>query len=56
MECVTVLLLFYDSIFWPQDMWDLSFQLGIEPSHPALEDAVSTNGPPGESQDYRILE
>ena len=55
-EFVTVLLLFYDLTFWPQGMWDLSFQLRIEPSHPTLEDAVSTNGPPGKSQDYRILE
>ena len=55
-EFVTVLLLLYDLVFWPQGMWDFSFQLGIEPSHPALEDAASTSGPPGKSQDYRILE
>ena len=26
-ECVTVLLLFYVSVFWPRGMWNLSFRI-----------------------------
>ena len=48
-EFVTILLLFYVLVFWPQGMWDLSSRPGIEPASPALEGEVLTTGPPGES-------
>ena len=35
--------------FWPQGMWDLSPGSGIKLPAPALEDEVSTTGPPGKS-------
>ena len=47
-EFVTILLLFYVLVFWPQGMWDLPGP-GIEPTPPALEGEVLTTGPPGKS-------
>ena len=50
-EFVTILLLFYILAFWPQSMWDLSSQPGIEPTPPALEGGILTTGLPGKSQE-----
>jgi len=35
--------------FWPQCMWDLGSQPGIEPTSPVVEGEVLTTGPPGKS-------
>ena len=56
-EFVTVLFLFYllwvffvcFFFFWPQSMWDLPSQAGVEPTPPALEGKVLTTGWPGKS-------
>ena len=48
-EFVTVLLLFYVLVFWPQGMWLLGPRPGIEPAPPALEGEVLTTGPPEKS-------
>ena len=48
-EFVTILLLFYVLVFWPQGMWNLSSPPGIKPAPPALEGEVLTTGPPGKS-------
>ena len=36
-------------VFWPQSLWNLSSQPGIEPVLPALEGKVLTAGPPAKS-------
>ena len=46
---VTILLLLYILVFWPQGMWDLSPPPRIAPPSPALEGEVFTTGPPGKS-------
>ena len=48
-EFITILLLFYVLIFWPQACGILAPQPGIKPSSPALEGKVITTGPPGKS-------
>ena len=50
-EFVTILLLFYVLVFWPQGMWDLGSQLAVKLAPPALEGKVLTTGPPEESPD-----
>ena len=35
-EFVIILLLFYDLVFWPKGVWDLSSQPGVIPTPPAL--------------------
>ena len=47
-EFVTVLFLFYVLIFWPQGMCNF-ISPGTEPTPPALEGEVLTNGLPGKS-------
>ena len=47
-EFVTILLLFYVSVFWSWGMWDPWPR--IEPSCPALDGEVLTTGPPRKSQ------
>ena len=47
-EFVTVLFLFYVLIFWPQGMCNFSSP-GTQPTPPALEGEVLTNGLPGKS-------
>ena len=56
-EFVTVLLLFYVLVFWPQGTWDLSSttKIIIQSAHPALEGEVLTTGPPGKFQAISIL-
>ena len=51
-EFVTILLLFYVSVFWPWGMWDLSSPRRDRTCMPALEDKVLTTGPPGKSQHH----
>ena len=55
---VTILLLAYLLLFWPQGMLDLSSQPGSKPAHtphptpspyPAMEGEVLITGPPGKS-------
>ena len=46
-EFVTILLLFYFLIFWPEGRWDLTFPSGSKPLPSALEGKVLTTGPPG---------
>ena len=46
---VTILLLFYVLVFWPEGIWDLSFLTRIKPSSPALEGEVLTTGWPGKA-------
>ena len=47
-EFVTILLLFYFLVLWPQGVWDLrDHRPGIEPTPPALEGEVLTTVPPG---------
>ena len=48
-EFVTILLLFYVLVFWPQGMWDLCSRLAVKLAPPALEGEVLTTGPPEES-------
>ena len=50
-EFVTILLLlfFYILAFWSWGIWDLSSRLGIKLPAPALEEEVSSTGPPGKS-------
>ena len=44
---------FYSVLFlWPQGMWDLSSQPGIEPTPPALEGEVLAIGLPGKSLEF----
>ena len=47
-EFVTILLLFYVLVYWPQGMWDLSSSTR-DRTLPALEGEVLTTGPPGKS-------
>ena len=46
-EFVTILLLFYVSVFWPQSVWDLSPL--IKPAPLASKDKVLTIGSPVKS-------
>ena len=49
-EFVTILLLSYLLLFWPQGMWDLSSPPGIKTCPPhALEGEILTTGPPEKS-------
>ena len=48
-EFVTMLLLFYVLVFWPEACGILAPQPGTEPAPPALEGEVLTTGPPGTS-------
>ena len=50
-EFVTILLLYYFSVFWPRGIWDLTAP-GPESESvlPALEAGVSTTGPPEDPQ------
>ena len=47
-EFVTVFLLLYVLVFWPQGMWDLSSP-GSKPTLPVLEGEALTTGPPRKS-------
>ena len=49
-EFVTILLLFYVSVFWPQSVWDLSSL--IKPAPLALKDKVLTIGSPVKSPSH----
>ena len=40
-EFVTILLLFYVSVFWPQGIWDLSSQTRDQTYAPCIESAES---------------
>ena len=40
-EFVTTLFLFSVLVFWPQGMWNLSFQTRTELTHPALEGSLN---------------
>ena len=44
---ITILLLFYVVVFWPQSMQLLAPGPEIEPAPPALEGRFLTTGPPG---------
>ena len=55
-EFITVLLLFYVLVVWPQGMWDLVPQAGIKPVPPALEGAVLTPGSSGKFQHTSLFE
>ena len=46
-QFVTILLLFYVLVFWPQGMWNHSSPSNLQA--PALEGKVLTTGPPGKS-------
>ena len=48
-EFVPIFLLFYVLVFWPEVCGILAPQPGIEPSPPALESEILTNGSPGKS-------
>ena len=48
-EFVTILPLFYVSVFQWRGMWDFSSWPGIKPTLPALEGQVLTTGPLGKS-------
>ena len=48
-EFVTILLLLYVLIVWPQGMRDLSSLAGIQPTPAALEGKVLATGLPGKS-------
>ena len=48
-ELATTLLLFYVLVFWPQGMWDPSFQTRDQPAPPALKGKVLTTGLPEKS-------
>ena len=54
-EFVTVLLLFYVLVFWPQAHEILVPQPGIQSAPPALEGEVLTTGPPGKFQAITFL-
>ena len=56
-EFITVLILFYVSVFWPQGMWELSSGSGRDQTWtPALEGKVLTTGSPGKFLSIRFLE
>ena len=48
-EFVTISLLRF-RVFWPQGMWDLSPQPGLQSAAPALAGEISTTRLPGKSQ------
>ncbi|CAI9159747.1 unnamed protein product [Rangifer tarandus platyrhynchus] len=48
-EFITILLLFYALVFWPQVCGILAPRPGIELASPMLEGEVLTTGPPGKS-------
>ena len=54
-ELITILLLFYVLVFWPQGMWDLRSPTRDRTPPPALEGKVLTAGPPGKSPLMSIL-
>ena len=49
-ESVTIVLLFYVLVFWPQGMWNLSFMTRDRTGTPALGGEVLTTGLPAKSQ------
>ena len=51
LEFVTILLLFYVLVFWPEACGILVPRPWIEPITPALEGEVFTTGGPGKSPD-----
>ena len=53
-ESVTILLLFYVLVFWPQDMWDLGSLTRDQTCTPALEGEVLTPGPQGSPKLYPL--
>ena len=48
-EFVPIFLLFYVLVFWPEVCGILALQPGVDPSPPALESKILTNGSPGKS-------
>ena len=54
-EFVTILLLFYILVFWPQGMCDLSTNQESELETPDLEGKDLTTGSPGKSQDFVLI-
>jgi len=46
---------FYVLVFWPQEIWDLHSQPGIEPAPPELEGKVLITRQPGKSQTHNCL-
>ena len=53
-ESVTILLLFYVLVFWPQDMWDLGSLTRDQTCTPALEGEVLAPGPQGSPKLYPL--
>ena len=43
---VTILLLFYVLVFWPQGMWNLNSPTRDQTHTPVLEGEILTTGPP----------
>ena len=55
-EFVTILLLFYVSIFWPREACGiLAPRPGIAPATPALEGETLSTGLPGKSQQSNVI-